>query len=56
MEKQKSLNLPVLSLLKKTAIIILGDRKFGSVKLGSWLWEAQLKFVFRVKQERYIQQ
>jgi hypothetical protein len=36
-EEQKSLTLPVLSLLKKYAIIILGDREFGSVKLGSWV-------------------
>jgi len=55
-EEQKSLILPVLSLLKKYAIIILGDREFGSVKLGSWLCDQQVKFVFRVKQERYIQQ
>ena len=55
-EEQKFLILPVLSLLKKSAIIILGDRELGSVKLGSWLGNPQVKFVFRVKQERYIQQ
>ncbi len=55
-EEQKSLILPVLSLLKKYAIIILGDREFGRVKLGIWLWNPQFKFVFMVKQERYIQQ
>ena len=55
-EEQKFLILPVLSLLKKFAIIILGDREFGSVKLGNWLWDPQVNFVFRVKQERYIQQ
>jgi hypothetical protein len=53
-EKQKSLILPVLSLLKKSAIIILGDREFGRVKLGSWLGNQQVNFVFRVKKERYI--
>ena len=55
-EEQKSLILPVLSLLIKYEIIILGDREFGSVKLGSWLCDQQVKFVLRVKQERYIQQ
>lgn len=55
-EEQKSLIKPVLELFKDYEIIILGDREFGSVKLGSWLCEQQVKFVFRVKQERYIQQ
>jgi hypothetical protein len=55
-EEQKSLIAPVLELFKGYEIIILGDREFGSVKLGSWLCEQQVKFVVRVKQERYIQQ
>jgi hypothetical protein len=55
-EEQKSLIRPVLELFKDYEIIILGDREFGSVKLGSWLCEQQVKFVVRVKQERYIQQ
>ncbi len=29
---------------------------FGSVKLAKWLCEKQVKFVLRIKQERYIQQ
>jgi len=30
-------------------------REFGSVKLAQWLCDSQVKFVLRVKQERYIQ-
>jgi hypothetical protein len=54
--EQKSLITPILALLKNYEIILLGDREFGSVKLGSWLCEQEVKFVLRVKQERYIQQ
>ena len=54
--EQKSLITRILALLKDYEIILLGDRKFGSVKLGSWLCEQEVKFVLRVKQERYIQQ
>jgi hypothetical protein len=35
--------------------VILGDRKFGSVKLARWLCEKNVRFVLRVKQGRYIQ-
>jgi hypothetical protein len=55
MEEQKSLNFPFLSILKNYAIIILGDRKFGSVKLSSWLSNQQVKFFFG-KTRGYIQQ
>lgn len=55
LEQQKLIR-PVLHLLKKYEIIILGDREFGSVKLAKWLSERNVKFVFRVKQERYIKQ
>ena len=54
--EQKSLITPILGLLKDYEIIILGDREFGSVKLASWLCEEQVKFILRVKRERYIQQ
>ena len=30
-------------------------REFGSVKLAQWLCDSRVKFVLRVKQERYIQ-
>ncbi|VXD17390.1 transposase (fragment) [Planktothrix serta PCC 8927] len=41
--------------MKDYEIILLGDREFGSVKLGQWLCQQQVKFVLRIKQERYIQ-
>ncbi|MEG5035141.1 hypothetical protein [Microcoleus sp. AT3-D2] len=45
-------------------VIVLGDslrdsfasREFGSVNLASWLCQRQVKFIFRVKQGRYIQE
>ena len=55
-EEQKSLITPILSLFKDYKIIILGDRELGSVKLGSWLCEKQVRFVVRIKQSRYIKQ
>ena len=30
-------------------------REFGSVKLAQWFCDVSVKFVLRVKQERYIQ-
>jgi len=44
-----------LDLLQDYQIIILGDREFGWVKLAQWLCDSHVKFVLRVKQERYIQ-
>jgi hypothetical protein len=43
-------------LLSDYKIIILGDREFGSIKLADWLCEKKVKFIFRVKQRRYIQE
>ena len=54
-QEQQALLQPVLRLLKDYQIILLGDKKFGSVKLPKWLTDKGIKFVLRVKQERYIQ-
>ncbi len=54
--EQKALIIPVLELLSDYKIIILGDREFGSIKLADWLCEKKVKFIFRVKQGRYIQE
>lgn len=54
--EQMSLIAPIISLLKDYQLVVLGDREFGSVKLATWLCEQNVKFVLRVKQERYIQQ
>jgi hypothetical protein len=63
-DEQKALLTPVLELLSDYEVMVLGDslrdsfasREFGSVKLASWLCERQVKFIFRVKQGRYIQE
>lgn len=54
LSEQQVLITPVLELLKDYQIILLGDREFGSVKLAQWLCERKVKFVLRIKQERYI--
>jgi hypothetical protein len=56
LSEQQALISPILELLQDYEIIIIGDREFGSVKLAKWLCEKDTKFVFRIKQERYIQQ
>jgi hypothetical protein len=53
--EQQALIAPVLELLSDYEVLILGDREFGSVKLASWLCEKEVKFIFRVKQGRYVQ-
>ncbi len=55
LKEQQAVITPVLELLKDYEIILLGDREFGSVKLAQWLCQKQVKFVLRIKQERYIQ-
>ena len=36
-QDQKRLISPILTLLKKYELVIIGDREFGSVQLGKWL-------------------
>lgn len=54
--EQQALITPVLALFEGYEIVLLGDREFGSVKLGSWLCEKKVKFVLRIKQSRYFQE
>jgi hypothetical protein len=62
--EQKALITPVLELLSDYKVIVLGDslrdsfasREFGSVNLAWGLCQRQIKFIFRVKQGRYIQE
>ncbi len=54
LREQQKLISPVLELLKKYEIVILGDREFGNVKLATWLSAKKVKFVLRVKEGRYI--
>jgi hypothetical protein len=52
--EQQALITPVLDLLSDYEIVLMGEREFGNVKLASWLCHKQVKFIFRVKQGRYI--
>ena len=55
-DEQKALITPVLELLSDYEVIVLGDREYVRFKLASWLCQKQVKFILRVKQERYIQE
>ncbi len=48
-EQQKVLR-PVIRLLKKYKLVVIGDREFHSIELASWLQEQNLSFVLRQKQ------
>ncbi len=48
-EQQKVLR-PVIRLLKKYKLVIVGDREFHSIELASWLQEQNVSFVLRQKQ------
>ena len=49
LEQQQVLR-PVIRLLKKYKVVIIGDREFHSVELASWLQGQNISFVFRQKQ------
>jgi hypothetical protein len=55
-DEQKALITPVLELLSDYEVIVLGAREYVRFKLASWLCQKQVKFILRVKQERYIQE
>ena len=48
-EQQKVLR-PVIRLLKKYKLVVVGDREFHSVELASWLHGENVSFVVRQKQ------
>ena len=49
-EQQKVLR-PVIRLLKKYKLVIIGDREFHSVDLADWLHKQHICFVFRQKKD-----
>jgi hypothetical protein len=49
-EQQKVLR-PVIRLLKKYRLVIIGDREFHSIELAHWLHRKNLGFVLRQKQD-----
>ncbi len=53
--EQKTALLPVFPLLKAYKIVVLGDREFGSVKLGNWLTEEGIYFCLRLRRDEFIQ-
>lgn len=60
--EQKALIRPILKLLKKYHLIIIGDREFHSIKLCNWLKEEakgkkrNIDFIFRQKENTYYQE
>ena len=49
LEEQQKVLRPVIRLLKKYKLVIIGDREFHSVELAQWLHKQNLSFVFRQK-------
>lgn len=49
LEEQQKVLRPVIRLLKKYKLVIIGDREFHSVELAQWLHKENLNFVFRQK-------
>ncbi|MBD2505008.1 IS4 family transposase [Anabaena azotica] len=54
-EQQKVLR-PVIRLLKKYKLVIIGDREFHSVELAQWLHEQNVGFVLRQKKDTTFRQ
>jgi hypothetical protein len=54
-EQQKALR-PVIRLLKKYKLVIIGDREFHSIELASWLHQKNVSFVLRQKQDTTFRQ
>ena len=48
-EQQKVLR-PVIRLLKKYKLVVVGDREFHSIELANWLHSQKISFVLRQKQ------
>ena len=45
----------ILRLFKDYKVVLLGDREFCSVKLGSWLAEQEVYFCLRLKKNEFVQ-
>ena len=54
-EQQKALR-PVIRLLKKYKLVVIGDREFHSIELAGWLQEQNTSFVLRQKQDTTFRQ
>ena len=56
LRQQKALLNPVLKLLKRYPVIVIGDREYHSVKLGKWLTHKGVDFALRQKRSTHIQE
>lgn len=54
-EQQKVLR-PVIRLLKKYELVVVGDREFHSIELARWLQQENVSFVLRQKQSTTFRQ
>lgn len=54
-EQQKVLR-PVIRLLRRYKLVIIGDREFHSVELAQWLHRQKISFVFRQKKDTTFRQ
>ncbi|MCT7952704.1 transposase [Ancylothrix sp. C2] len=54
-EQQKVLR-PVIRLLRRYKLVIIGDREFHSVELAQWLHRQNISFVFRQKKDTTFRQ
>ena len=50
LQEQQQVLRPVIRLLKKYKLVVIGDREFHSIELASWLHTERLQFVLRQKQ------
>ncbi|MEY3868177.1 MAG: hypothetical protein RLZZ338_2068 [Cyanobacteriota bacterium] len=53
LSEQKELLTPFFALLKEYHIMVIGDRKFHSVKLAEWLKKKKISFILRQKKHKY---
>lgn len=54
--EQKKVLRPVIRLLKRYKLVVVGDREFHSIELASWLQEENVSFVLRQKQSTTFRQ
>ena len=55
LSEQKAVIREVLPLFKGYKVVVLGDREFCSVDLGSWLRDEDVYFCLRLKRDEFIQ-
>ncbi len=56
LEEQQKVLRPVIRLLKKYKLIVIGDREFHSVELAQWLQKQNIGFVLRQKKDTTFQE